>query len=327
MRKFVFEKIVLSILTAACLSQVVVAIADTEHNDMVGVIPEQVIWPGRGASYYKYNPHDGTHRHLIVVDRKGRKKDQPEKWQIKPIVGDKIATTSSIAQNENVSAAINAGYFNLSDGVSASYIVIDGKEIANPRTNRALIENPKLQPYLEKIFNRSEIRILQDNKGKTHYDISCHNDPIAKNCKLIHSLQAGPQLLPKLTLEEEAFVRKDLEGNPVDAIGANKKAARTAFGITKEGDLILFAVAGKGQDPESSGITMEELRVEMKTHGCVKAINLDGGASTTMFARLMPTNKANKNVAPRGSVVCGKNPETSVKSILALIYLLTNERP
>lgn len=42
----------------------------------------------------------------------------------------------------------------------------------------------------------------------------------------------------------------------------------------------------------------------MKGLGCTEAINLDGGASTTMFAGT--------------TTVCGKKPETRVKSILLL---------
>ncbi len=311
------KPILFSLIAAMFLTEVAMGRADTEHN-MVKEIPAYDIWPAKGASYSQHTPYDDNYQHFIIVDRKGRKKDQPEKWQIKPILAQNIAPISVILQNEKASAAINGGYFNLNDGVSASYVIIDGKEMANPRTNKALVKNSKLKPYLEKIFNRSEIRVLQDDNGNTCYDIARHNDPIAKNYKLIHSLQAGPQLLPKLTLQEEAFIRRNSDNDVVDAINAFKKTARTAFGITKEGNLVLFVASGKGQNPESAGLTLDELCSAMQSQGCVKAINLDGDASTTMFVRPMPAeNSAN---IPQGVVICGKHPEARVKSVLGLYY-------
>jgi exopolysaccharide biosynthesis protein len=129
-------------------------------------------------------------------------------------------------------------------------------------------------------------------------------------------VQAGPQLLPTLTAEKEAFVRTEADDKQVDSIGTTRGAARTAVGITDDGYALLATVADARQDPESGGITLQQLADLLKRLGCVKAINFDGGASTTMFVRL--AGNGSSNSCPAGQVVCGKSPETRVKSVLLL---------
>jgi hypothetical protein len=55
---------------------------------------------------------------------------------------------------------------------------------------------------------------------------------------------------------------------------------RTAVGRTAKGDLWFVAVDGR--QAMSAGASLKELAVIMAGYGCVDAINLDGGGSTTM---------------------------------------------
>ena len=219
---------------------------------------------------------------------------------------------------EGASAAVNGGFFNLSDGVSASYVVLDGKEVGNPRTNQALTANPRLAPFLETIFNRSEVRFLLDQNGKPICQIASHTAPVARGWKLLSSLQSGPRLLPQCTDREEAFLRREADGKDADSIGAKKEAARTAFGITADGYAMLLSVSGNGQENGSTGLTLAALADLLRNLGCSQAINLDGGASTTMFVRLSPVNCDQGLTPPPGSAVCARSPETRVKSILLI---------
>jgi len=157
------------------------------------------------------------------------------------------------------------------------------------------------------------LRVLKTKNGKLDYQIAAHNTPLPPNMTLVDSLQAGPQLLPVLRSEEEAFLRKQADGTYADSIGCKKPAARSAVGFTSDGYMIILAVAGKGQDPESSGITLEELADLMRRLGCASALNLDGGSSTTLYVRLAENGKK-----AEGKSVCGKDPETLVKSTLLL---------
>ena len=65
---------------------------------------------------------------------------------------------------------------------------------------------------------------------------------------------------------------------------ANKRAARTAVGVKADGTLVLYTVDG-AQSGYSAGITLPELAQRMVELGCVTALNLDGGGSTTYVAQ------------------------------------------
>ena len=62
------------------------------------------------------------------------------------------------------------------------------------------------------------------------------------------------------------------------------RASRTAVGITKTGKVVLMVLDGR-QEPFSCGGSMEEIAQIMLEAGCVEAVNLDGGGSTTYVAK------------------------------------------
>ncbi len=64
----------------------------------------------------------------------------------------------------------------------------------------------------------------------------------------------------------------------------SSRAPRTAVGITKTGKVVLMVLDGR-QEPYSVGGSMEEIAQIMFEAGCVEAVNLDGGGSTTFVAK------------------------------------------
>ena len=62
------------------------------------------------------------------------------------------------------------------------------------------------------------------------------------------------------------------------------RASRTAIGITAEGKVVMMVLDGR-QEPFSAGGSMEEIAQIMLDAGCVHAINLDGGGSTTYLSK------------------------------------------
>ncbi|MBE6933611.1 MAG: hypothetical protein E7462_00935 [Ruminococcaceae bacterium] len=62
------------------------------------------------------------------------------------------------------------------------------------------------------------------------------------------------------------------------------RAPRTAVGITKTGKVVLMVLDGR-QEPYSCGGSMQEIAQIMFEAGCVEAVNLDGGGSTTFVAK------------------------------------------
>ena len=62
------------------------------------------------------------------------------------------------------------------------------------------------------------------------------------------------------------------------------RASRTAIGITADGKVVMMVLDGR-QEPFSAGGSMEEIAQIMLDAGCVEAINLDGGGSTTYLSK------------------------------------------
>ena len=62
------------------------------------------------------------------------------------------------------------------------------------------------------------------------------------------------------------------------------RASRTAVGITADGKVVMMVLDGR-QLPRSAGGSLEEIAQIMLEAGCVDAVNLDGGGSTTYLAK------------------------------------------
>ena len=62
-----------------------------------------------------------------------------------------------------------------------------------------------------------------------------------------------------------------------------KRHPRSAVGVCKNGNWIFLVVDGRAK--HSEGFTILELAQFMKTLGCVGALNLDGGGSSTMVVQ------------------------------------------
>lgn len=60
---------------------------------------------------------------------------------------------------------------------------------------------------------------------------------------------------------------------------------RTAIGFKENGDIVLYTIDGR-QSGYSYGVKLSTLAERMKELGCVEAINLDGGGSTSIVARM-----------------------------------------
>jgi uncharacterized protein YigE (DUF2233 family) len=90
-----------------------------------------------------------------------------------------------------------------------------------------------------------------------------------------HAIGGGPLLL------QAGEVVLDAERERFQPTFAEQRAARSAVGRLADGRLLLVA-AGKGE--ENSGLTLAEMALLMQQLGCVDALNLDGGTSSTLYA-------------------------------------------
>jgi exopolysaccharide biosynthesis protein len=198
---------------------------------------------------------------------------------VTPALSEKVATVEEFAQKHRAVAILNAGFFDPVNQKSTSYVVRQGKLVANPKENERLVNNPNLKSYLSQIFNRSEFRRYLCGEIIS-YSITLHNQSPPAGCQLVDAIGAGPSLLPELTSVKEGFVDNI---NKRDALGSNQPNARTAIGITRDGSIILVMVAQKPSVPTNSGVSLPALADLMKTLGANKAMNLDGGSSSSLY--------------------------------------------
>lgn len=228
-----------------------------------------------------------------------------------------LDTLESFAQKHRAIAALNGGFFDPKNHKSTSYVVLQGKLVADPRQNERLMNNSNLAPYLDKILNRTEFRRYLC--GQTvRYDIAPHQEPSPAGCRLVDALGGGPGLLPEMTLVQEGFL--DVSNGKVirDALGSSQPNARTAVGITHDGGVVWLMVAQKPEAPTTSGMSLQALADFMKTLGVEKAVNLDGGSSSSLYYK---GKTFYGKVEKAGSLV--KRP---VKSVLLVQENLENRR-
>lgn len=194
-----------------------------------------------------------------------------------PYVSDYVDTVESAAMKSGVSAAINAGFFDPRTNKTVSYVVINGQTVADPSQNADLMGNVSIAPFLDKILNRSEFRVLDCAEGP-RYQIALHSTPAFEKCAIRHSIQAGPQILPTLNLEEEAFVVKQDDKVVRDSVGAYSRQARSVIAIKGQN---VYIIAFSKQKK----ISLENLPEYLQPFGFESAMAFDGGSSTSLFVR------------------------------------------
>jgi Phosphodiester glycosidase len=206
----------------------------------------------------------------------------PPGYTIRPFLAETTLTVEQVAKQTKALAVINAGFFDPINQKTASTVVIDGREVANPKDNERLINNPKLSGYLSAILNRSEFRVYQCG-ARVQYGIGFRSEPIPSGCQLSQAVGGGPQLLPKNTAQQEGFTDYAKGELIRDAIGGSQPNARTAIGLKADGTMVWVMVAQT--KTEISGMTLDELAGLMKQLGVESALNLDGGTSSSLYAQ------------------------------------------
>ena len=185
---------------------------------------------------------------VYVIEINGKK----AKDKLMPYLVEELETNDIVYKITESKLSVNAGFFDPKNKKTVSYIVINKELVANPEENENLMQNAALKDYLDKILNRSEFRILEDEKGNIVYDIALHKDTAPEGYTIRHSIQAGPLLLPELKLEEEFFVLVK-DGKIIsESASALHKYARTAIGI-KENNVYLFIITN------NAPMTLEEV--------------------------------------------------------------------
>ena len=128
---------------------------------------------------------------------------------------------------------------------------------------------------------------------------------IAENTYILVGREKGAEKLKELSVGDEVSITYSpkFDGNALMdfAIGGNVRlvengqvlsnlddttlAPRTAVGFSEDGKTMILALVD-GRQVDSRGMTIKEMGELMKEYGAYQALNLDGGGSSTMVARM-----------------------------------------
>lgn len=196
--------------------------------------------------------------------------------KIKPLVTPKLMTPEKVYDDNCYDLVLNGGFFDVVNGKSVSYVIINGKMEADIKDYPELIENLEKEKRLDNVLNRAELRILENKRHKLKFDIAYHNDSIQKGYSIKHSLQAGPMLLPYMDLVKEGFVVMDGDMVKFQSADILKRRPRTIVGLKgKYLYLVVFTKDHKVDANEARNYLKENLKLK-------KIMALDGGLSTSV---------------------------------------------
>ncbi len=153
-------------------------------------------------------------------------------------------------KNYNVVAGVNGDFFNMTTGEPSGALVMNG-----------ITYHPN--------NSRNFFAILKDGTPVigTGSDWSKYSDQVQE------------------ALGADAILIKD--GKIVNMTSGSyltTRHSRTCVGITEDGQVVMMTLDGR-QEPFSAGGTLREIAQIMLEAGCVSAVNLDGGGSSTFAAK------------------------------------------
>jgi exopolysaccharide biosynthesis protein len=177
----------------------------------------------------------------------------------------KNVKTSTQASEAGAIAAVNAGFFNIKDGGSATYIKVNGT-VADSDTATKWKRVPNM--------NGS---VIIDNNGNVEIMGAMSNDWYDLRPEYRDALITGPMLVQygkKATLPQTSLV---ISRHP-----------RSSVGTVRKHKVILLTLDGRTD--QAYGMTLVQLADLMMLLKCTDAVNLDGGGSTTMYISGKPFN-------------------------------------
>ena len=248
-------------LVLALVFNYILAYAAGDRHDVVWTVSS--ISPGvTETEYYTQNTAntDQVVSYAITVDMSQNtliagygNYDTSGKWSLVNVRNQAAAAERS--RGVNVVAAVNGDFFNMATGEPTGTLVMNGIHIKDTA------------------YTQSRAWFAVDAENNAYI---------------------GTGELPENTVEAIGGATMLIKDGAI-ALGENStyyttKQPRTAVGVTAGGDVVIVVADGR-QSPYSSGYTYMELAEKMLELGCIAAINLDGGGSTTYLAQYSGTDE------------------------------------
>jgi exopolysaccharide biosynthesis protein len=245
-------------------------------------------------SYEYFSNGYCTSVHVLIVN--------PNEHTILPVKasGEKICreTVSTLANSHGAIAAINGGFWKL-NGNPAGALKINHQWFATPIKPRGAIgwSNANKKVLIDRILTNYSLFDVSFNSQIEVIPVSIppYTTPEEWN-ELEHIVGGTPVLIRNGNLIEDFSPELTLESFLIN------KHPRTAVGIKDNGDWVFVVVDGcfKGL---FGGMTMKELSQMMLDLGCIEALNLDGGGSSTMVIEGRVINEPCGKIEENGKYV------------------------
>lgn len=247
-----------------------------------------------------------TSIHVLTVD--------PKEHVIRPVkaLGEDVTreTVITLANRYEASAAINGGFWKL-NGNPAGILKIAHHWYGTPTKPRGAIgwANNGKKVMIDRVLTSCEFTSCPDKSLIEVFPVSDPPRTTSEEWKEMEHIVGGtPILVSRGILIEDFTPEQTLESFLI------KKHPRTALGIKDNGDWVFVVVDGRFNG-FLGGMTIKELADLMLDLGCIDALNLDGGGSSTMVVEGIVISE------PCGSIQeNGKQVEAVSDAILIFPY-------
>jgi len=171
-----------------------------------------------------------------------------------------LLKTSQIAERKGAYAAINGGFFDMDSGGSVTYFEKNDSLISRSRSSELKWAVPDSLVNGAILLNKNHGLEIEAANSEQYYEFSNKEAFVLISGPLLIS-DSKSQKLPDMSF-------------------TSKRHPRSCVGITKKS--IIFIVVD-GRSEQAAGMSLIELQEYMLELGCIDAINLDGGGSSSLW--------------------------------------------
>lgn len=232
-----------------------------------------ISFDANGFSYEYLSDGQFVSIHILTVD--------PKEHMILPVraSGDDVKreTVSILAKRYGATAAINGGFWK-SNGNSTGILKIDHHWYGTPIKPRGAIgwslNGQKV--IIDRVLTNFQLHNCPDDKAIEVMPARNLSHTSAEEWEVLEHIVGGtPILICKGNLIDDYSCEQTLESFLIN------RHPRTAVGLKDDGKWVFVVVDGRFLGC-FGGMTMKQLAELMLDLGCIEALNLDGGGSSTL---------------------------------------------
>lgn len=256
------------LLVAALLMSAFSLSAQKSDSEIFATAPRVELNLPKGAKGYRVervNVFD-SYQTISVI------RYSPKRLASTVVQPEKLTRLSVSAKANNALFGVNAGYWDVRIDKPSTFLKLNGEQIS-----------------VTADFEKERVDgLVCIGKKNLVIDHCKAGDESAYAAKYDNILASGPVLIDEnKSVDHEAYTKGMVDtagGKPVGAFYTyTQRHPRTAIGTDKKGNVYLIVVDGRSKG-NAEGVTIAELTKVCEWLGLRDALNLDGGASSSMWS-------------------------------------------